>query len=199
MEAGPSTSRRGSYSLSPSAQSKPLRSTDILSPELPPTYHSLDTHQRIPNDGKDNDTERLLDGGRKGKRRSIDQEGDENSVDDGELDALRLDLDHGFHSERGGMEGEIATGEDEAMRIAGVEQRKALWWRNTLITGLFICSWSVPILLCNLSVLWTEKEKVKLMPGLGTFSQPSSRYIINGCSRRNTTDFHSPYSSLSVT
>lgn len=160
MEAGPSTSRRGS-SLSPSHQHAPLRSTlttastDILSPELPPTYHSLDTHERIDHKDKDKDTDRLLDGNGKGKRRSTDNDNDDDhgrgrscvddgdGDDDGELDALRLDLDHGFDRTRERGLGE--TEEDEAIRIASVDQRKALWWRNTLITGLFICSWSVPL------------------------------------------------------
>lgn len=142
MDAGPSTSRRGSYSLSPSSRHKHLRSTDVLSPDSPPTYHSLDTEQRrraVPNhEIKDQDTDRLLDDGfKKGRRRSDD----EGSGEDDELDALRLDLDGsagqgiGMETNRGGSE------EEEALRILNVDQRKAQWWRNTLITGLFICSW----------------------------------------------------------
>ena len=29
----------------------------------------------------------------------------------------------------------------EELRLAGIEQRKALWWKNTLVTGMFIASW----------------------------------------------------------
>jgi hypothetical protein len=31
----------------------------------------------------------------------------------------------------------------EDMRLASLEQRKALWWRNTLVTAMFIASWYV--------------------------------------------------------
>lgn len=137
MDAGPSTSRRGSHSLSPSSRHKHLRSTDVLSPESPPTYNSLDDHER--SHGV-TDTDRLLDA--KGKRRSRDD--DEGSED--ELDALRLDLD-GVGGEGGGGAGAgtAQSAEEEALRIASLDQRKALWWKNTLITGLFICSWYVDV------------------------------------------------------
>lgn len=206
MEAGPSTSRRGS-SLSPSRQQTPLRpalaSTDILSPELPPTYHSLDTHERI--DHKDKDTDRLLDGNGngngKGKRRSTDDDDNDDgrsksrsSVDDdddGELDALRLDLDHGFDRGHGMSRGE--TEEDEALRIASVDQRKALWWRNTLVTGLFICSWSVPSPLPLSSSLTCPNGRGLTTGHVGTFSRPCCHCTINGCSRLNITVSRSPY------
>ena len=124
MDAGPSNSRRPSHSVSPTSRHKHLRSTDALSPELPPTYNSLDTHS---------DRDRLLDNGKaKGQRRSED--GDDHDDDEAEIDALRLDLDGA----------DVAgSAEEEALRIASLDQRKALWWKNTLITGLFICSWYV--------------------------------------------------------
>lgn len=126
MDSGPSTSRRASHSISPSSRHKSLRSTDVLSPDSPPTYNSLDTHDRERDN--DLDTDRLLD--HKGKRRSTDHE--DNREEDDELRGLRIDLDA-----PDGVQG----AEAEAARLASVEQRKALWWKNTLMTGLFICSW----------------------------------------------------------
>lgn len=61
--------------------------------------------------------------------------------DEDELDALRLDLDGIGQSTT-----TRTSGEDESTRLAmtNVDQRKALWWKNVLITGLFIASWYVP-------------------------------------------------------
>lgn len=155
MDSGPSSSRRPSHSVSPASRHKSLRSTDVLSPELPPTYHSLDNHERERERDNENengtDTDRLLD--HKSKRRrsqsTVRDDGDDEEGADGELDALRIDLDSD----------QLGHGpEAEAMRLASVEQRKALWWRNTLITGLFICSWSVqrsePVLYQDSELTW---------------------------------------------
>jgi hypothetical protein len=69
--------------------------------------------------GGDEDTDHLITKSKPTSRSS--REGDEND----ELDALRLDLD--------GIGGTGA--------MISVDQRKALWWKNTLITGLFVASW----------------------------------------------------------
>lgn len=136
--AGPSSPRK-SHSFSPSARSKTFGSSDALSPELPPTYNSLGTHvdarrgsfAQVEGDD-DVDTERLrLLQDRKGKsRRSSD-------ADEDELDALRLDLD-GI-----GQPTTISGQGDESARLAmtSIDQRKALWWKNVLITGVYIASW----------------------------------------------------------
>lgn len=139
MDAGPSSSRRASHSMSPTSRHKHLRSTDALSPELPPTYNSLDTHFRQSTDDRD----RLLGNG-KGKRRS-DEEEEEEDGDDAEIDALRLDLEDP-DGDTGADGHGTRSAEEEAIRIASLDQRKALWWKNTLITGLFICSWYVLLL-----------------------------------------------------
>lgn len=74
----------------------------------------------------DKDTDHLIAGNTNG-RTSREEE-------DEELDALRLDLDGiDERPERDGGTGGIS-----------VDQRKALWWKNTLITGLFVASWYVP-------------------------------------------------------
>lgn len=140
--AGPSSPRR-SQPLSPSRREGPFRSTDALSPELPPTYNSIGSHvgSVAPDDDVvDISTERgrLLerrDGDVKGKRRSSDEE----------LDALRLDLDGVGHSVLNPISAEAQEDENESTRLAmtNIDQRKALWWKNTLITGLFIASWYV--------------------------------------------------------
>jgi hypothetical protein len=140
-QAGPSSPRK-SYSNSPSIRSKPFGSSDALSPELPPTYNSLGTHvdarrgslAHVEDETIDTERGRLLsqvEGDGKGKsRRSSD-----------ELDALRLDLDGIGQSTT-----TRTSGEDESTRLAmtNIDQRKALWWKNVLITGLFIASWYVP-------------------------------------------------------
>jgi hypothetical protein len=64
------------------------------------------------------------------KSKSTSQE----EEDEEELDALRLDLDE--LPER--LERDAGTG-----GMISVDQRKALWWKNTLITGLFVASWWV--------------------------------------------------------
>jgi hypothetical protein len=116
--AGPSSPRR-----SPGLPLRSLKSSDALSPELPPTYNSLDTHVQP---GGDKDTDHLITKSKPTSRSS--REGDE----DDELDALRLDLDGiGDRPERDGGTGAMIS----------VDQRKALWWKNTLITGLFVASW----------------------------------------------------------
>jgi hypothetical protein len=110
--AGPSSPRR-----TPSLPLRSLNSSDALSPELPPTYNSLDTHVQ------DKDTDHLID-----KSKTV-----RTSEEDGEeLDVLRLDLDD--LPER--LERDAGTG-----GMISVDQRKALWWKNTLITGLFVASW----------------------------------------------------------
>jgi hypothetical protein len=114
--AGPSSPRR-----SPSVPLRSLKSSDALSPELPPTYNSLDTHVQ------DKDTDHLIDKSKTVSSRTSHEEEEE------ELDALRLDLD-GISAER--PERDASTG-----GMINVDQRKALWWKNTLITGLFVASW----------------------------------------------------------
>ena len=76
---------------------------------------------------QDKDTDHLIDKSRNASNRTS-QEGEEE-----ELDALRLDLD-GISAER--PERDASTG-----GMINVDQRKALWWKNTLITGLFVASW----------------------------------------------------------
>ena len=34
----------------------------------------------------------------------------------------------------------------KARHLASIEQKKALWWRNVIVTGIFIASWWVDIL-----------------------------------------------------
>jgi hypothetical protein len=74
------------------------------------------------------------DGDVKGERRSSDEE----------LDALRLDLDGVGHSTSISAEAQEDDNESTRLAMTNIDQRKALWWKNTLITGLFIASWYVP-------------------------------------------------------
>ena len=114
--AGPSSPRR-----SPTLPLRSLKSSDALSPELPPTYNSLDTHVQ----DQDRDTDHLITKSKSTSRTSREEL-------DEELDALRLDLDGlSDRPERDGGTGGMIS----------VDQRKALWWKNTLITGLFVASW----------------------------------------------------------
>jgi hypothetical protein len=104
-----------------------LKSSDALSPELPPTYNSLDTHVHP----GDNDTDHLIAKSTSNHTRSSRNSREEEDEDE-ELDALRLDLDGiADRPERDGGTGGLIS----------VDQRKALWWKNTLITGLFVASW----------------------------------------------------------
>ena len=128
--AGPSSPRRSSMS-----PRKPLGSSEALSPEVPPTYNSLDSHthvQRRDSADKDKDTDHLII--KNGRRQSSHRDEDE---DDDELDALRLDLDgmSGHEGDRSSVR-DVGTG-----ALISTDQRKALWWKNTLITGLFVASW----------------------------------------------------------
>jgi hypothetical protein len=75
---------------------------------------------------QDKDTDHLIDKSKTVSSRTSQE-------DEGELDALRLDLD-GIATER--PERDASTG-----GMINVDQRKALWWKNTLITGLFVASW----------------------------------------------------------
>jgi hypothetical protein len=112
---------------------KPLGSSEALSPEFPPTYNSLDSHthvQRRDSADKDKDTDHLIL--KNGRRQRTSQE--EEDEDGDELDALRLDLDGMSERQEGGRD--RGTG-----ALINVDQRKALWWKNTLITGLFVASW----------------------------------------------------------
>jgi hypothetical protein len=76
---------------------------------------------------QDKDTDHLIDKSKTASTRTSHDEEEE------ELDALRLDLD-GISTER--PERDASTG-----GMINVDQRKALWWKNTLITGLFVASW----------------------------------------------------------
>lgn len=120
--AGPSSPRR-----SPALPLRSLKSSDALSPELPPTYNSLDTHVHP----GDKDTDHLITKSASNHSRSSRNSREEEDEDE-ELDALRLDLDAiADRPERDGGTGGLIS----------VDQRKALWWKNTLITGLFVASW----------------------------------------------------------
>jgi hypothetical protein len=113
-------------------------------------YNSLDAHVHVHPHGdyrnslgdgdKDKDTDRLI----RGKGRSSQDDDD----DDDDLDHLRLNLNgvsgHGDGPvEEGGVrDTDMDTnGALAVMTTTSVEQRKALWWKNVLITGLFIASW----------------------------------------------------------
>ena len=77
---------------------------------------------------QDKDTDHLID-----KSKSTSNRASQDEEEEEELDALRLDLD-GISADR--PERDAGTS-----GMISVDQRKALWWKNTLVTGLFVASW----------------------------------------------------------
>lgn len=132
MDSGPSQIRNGGPS-SPKFTKVKLRSSDDgMGGDAPPRYtqpnrSSLEGHDKDPHDaGKP-----LLgsNGSEDRRPRSF------SNPTSGDM-RISTEYDHSDHTD-GGMGG-------GGMRAETLAQRKALWWRNALITGIFIMGWSVP-------------------------------------------------------
>jgi solute carrier family 35 protein C2 len=59
----------------------------------------------------------------------------------------------GDDSGYGGVDAEDGGGEGLEVHLASLEQKKAIWWKNVIVTAMFILSWCVGSSVSSLSIV----------------------------------------------